>query len=91
MLAGEKSPSPAFEEWIRGCRSELLERAVEALLLLARSDEEAGRHESALTRARRALELDPLSEEGHRQVMRSLTAMGQRSAALTAARPWPAR
>ena len=82
FLAGEKSPSPAFEEWLRGRRNELLERAIEALLLLARSDEEAGRHDSALTRARRALELDPLREDGHRQVMRSLAAVGQRSAAL---------
>jgi DNA-binding SARP family transcriptional activator len=82
FLAGERSPSPVFEEWLGRCRRDLLEQALEALLKLAASDEAAGLHGSALARARRAVALDPLCEQAHRQVMRSLAATGQRSAAL---------
>jgi TolB-like protein/DNA-binding SARP family transcriptional activator/Tfp pilus assembly protein PilF len=82
FLYGEKSPSPAFEEWLSARRSEFLEQALEALLKLARSDAAADRHHSALARARRALTLDPLREDFHRQAMRSLAAMGQRCNAL---------
>src|SRR4029450_1573965 len=42
----------------------------------------AGRHSLAVARAHRALSLDPLREEAHRQAMRSLAAMGKRSSAL---------
>jgi DNA-binding SARP family transcriptional activator len=82
FLAGEKSPSPALEEWLTGCRRDLLERALMALLKLASADEAAGRQDSALARARRAVALDPLCEEAHRQVMRCLAVAGHRPAAL---------
>jgi TolB-like protein/DNA-binding SARP family transcriptional activator/Flp pilus assembly protein TadD len=82
FLYAERSPSPAFEEWLSARRSEFLEQALEALLKLSRSDAAAGRHDSALARARRALALDPLREDFHRQAMRSLAAMGQRCNAL---------
>jgi adenylate cyclase len=82
FLDGEKSPSSAFEEWLMERRRDFMERTLEALLKLARSDAVAGLHGSALGRARRALTLDPLREDIHRQVMRSLAAMGQRSNAL---------
>jgi TolB-like protein/DNA-binding SARP family transcriptional activator/cytochrome c-type biogenesis protein CcmH/NrfG len=82
FLAGERSPSPAFEDWLMARRGELLEKATDALLQLARSDEAVGRHGSALVHARHALTLDSLREDAHRQVMRSLAATGQRSAAL---------
>jgi TolB-like protein/DNA-binding SARP family transcriptional activator/Flp pilus assembly protein TadD len=82
FLYGEKSPSPAFEEWLSARRSEFLDEALDALLKLARADAAADRHDSAVARARRALALDPLREDFHRQAMRSLAAMGQRSNAL---------
>jgi TolB-like protein/Flp pilus assembly protein TadD len=82
FLYGEKSPSPAFEEWLSARRSEFLDEALDALLKLARADAAADRHDIALARARRALALDPLREDFHRQAMRSLAAMGQRSNAL---------
>src|SRR6516225_3220724 len=82
FLYGERSPSPAFEEWLSARRSEFLEQALKALLKLSRSDAAAGRHDSALARARRALALDPLREDFHRQAMRSLAALGQRCNAL---------
>jgi TolB-like protein/DNA-binding SARP family transcriptional activator/Tfp pilus assembly protein PilF len=82
FLYGEKSPSPAFEEWLSARRSEFLDQALDALLKLARSDAAADHHDSAVARARRALALDPLREDFHRQAMLSLAAMGQRSNAL---------
>jgi DNA-binding SARP family transcriptional activator/TolB-like protein len=82
FLEGERSPSPAFEEWLAARRAEFLDHALEAGLTLAGSEAAAGLHGSALAHARRALTLDPLREDAHRQVMRSLAAMGQRSNAL---------
>jgi TolB-like protein/DNA-binding SARP family transcriptional activator/Flp pilus assembly protein TadD len=82
FLYGERSPTPAFEEWLSARRSEFLEQALEALLKLSRSDAAAGRNDSALARARRALAIDPLREDFHRQAMSSLAAMGQRCNAL---------
>ncbi|MGH9201111.1 MAG: BTAD domain-containing putative transcriptional regulator, partial [Vicinamibacterales bacterium] len=82
FLDGERSPSPAFEDWLGARRSEFLEHTLEALLKLAASDAAAGLNVSALAHARRALTLDPLREDIHRQVMRSLAAMGQRSNSL---------
>jgi TolB-like protein/DNA-binding SARP family transcriptional activator/lipopolysaccharide biosynthesis regulator YciM len=82
FLFAERSPSPAFEEWLSARRSEFLEQALDALLKLARSAAAADRHGSALAHARKALTLDPLREDFHRQAMRSLAAMGQRSNAL---------
>ena len=52
FLYGERSPSPAFEEWLSARRSEFLEQALEALLKLTRSDAAANRHARALWRAR---------------------------------------
>jgi DNA-binding SARP family transcriptional activator len=82
FLYGERSPSPAFEEWLSARRNDFLEQALEALLKLSRSDEAANRNNSALAHARRALTLDPLREDFHRQAMRALVAMGQRCNAL---------
>ena len=74
--------SPAFEEWAL-LERERLERLVkEALLQLAGCHEERSQYEAALQQARRLLQLDPLMEEAHRQVMRVLALAGQRSAAL---------
>jgi TolB-like protein/DNA-binding SARP family transcriptional activator/Tfp pilus assembly protein PilF len=82
FLDGERSPSSPFEEWLAARRHAFLEDTLAALLKLASSDTAAGQHVSALARARRALMLDPLREDFHRQVMRSLAALGQRSNAL---------
>jgi len=82
FLDGEKSPSSAFEEWLMERRRGFLDQTLEALLRLAGSAAAAGLHGSALAHGRRALALDPLREDVHRQVMRSLAVMGQRSSAL---------
>jgi adenylate cyclase len=82
FLDGIKSPSSAFEEWLQARRAEFLEGVVEALLKLAGLDTAAGLHSSGLAYARRALALDPLREDAHRQVMCCLAALGQRTNAL---------
>jgi adenylate cyclase len=82
LLAGERSLSAAFEDWLADCRSELLEQAIRAMLALAAHHETAGEPDRALALARRAAALDPLREDARRQVMRSLAALGQRAAAL---------
>lgn len=82
FLDGESSPSSPFEEWLVARRAEFLDQTMDALLKLAESDAAAGRHSIAVARAQRALTLDPLHEAAHRQVMRSLVAIGKRSSAL---------
>jgi DNA-binding SARP family transcriptional activator/TolB-like protein len=82
FLDGVKAPSAAFEEWLQARRAEFLERVIEALLKLSGLDAANGAHANALADARRILSLDPLREDAHRCVMRSLAALGQRASAL---------
>ena len=83
FLEGFSLPdSPAFEEWALLERERLERMFREALLQLAGAHEERGETEAALRNARRLLELDPLVEEAHRQVMRALEQSGERAAAL---------
>jgi DNA-binding SARP family transcriptional activator/TolB-like protein len=82
FLDGIKSPSPAFEEWLQARRAGFLDEALAALLQLAAFDAAEGLHDSALAYARRALALDPLREDAHRQVMACLAALGRRTSAL---------
>jgi len=56
--------------------------AVEALAALAARGEQGGEPNEGLAPARRWLELEPLDEAGHRQVMRLLALAGRRGEAL---------
>ncbi len=71
-----------FEEWASLWRERLHMLAQAALARLADYHERHGAIEPARQAAARLLELDPWSEEAHRQMMRLLAASGQRSAAL---------
>jgi DNA-binding SARP family transcriptional activator/TolB-like protein len=82
FLDGVKSPSSAFEEWLQARRAGFLDEALGALLKLAAFDAAGGLHDSALAYARRALALDPLREDAHREVMACLAALGRRTSAL---------
>ena len=83
FLAGfSLADSPAFEEWALLERERMGRMVTDALLQLAGGHEERGEYESALGHARRLLELDPLLEAAHRQVMRLLVYRGERGAAL---------
>lgn len=73
----------AFEEWRFVWRERLHVQILKQLDRLTRFAENADRFSDAEGFARRQIELDPLRESAHRQLMRALYAQGHRSAALT--------
>ena len=73
---------PAFDEWLFFQRERLHRQITAALEQLADFHERAGNEAEAETYVRRLLELDPLREQAHLQLMRLLAGVGQRSAAL---------
>jgi len=74
--------SSPFEEWILIQREHYRQATVQALSILAGFYEQGGDWDLAHIYARRLVELDPLDEAGHRQIIRLLALSGQRSAAL---------
>ena len=74
--------SAAFEEWALLTREHLRARACDALRQLTEPGAAPGDAAQAWGYARRWVALDPLSEEAHRRVMRTLAESGQRTAAL---------
>ena len=73
---------PAFDEWLFVQRERLHLQITTALEELADFHEHAGHAEEANKYVQRLLELEPLRERAHRQLMRLLAAAGRRSAAL---------
>ena len=73
----------AFEEWLFVWRERLHVQMLKQLDHLVQAAENSGHFAEAERYARRQIELDPLHESAHRQLMRALVAQGQRSAALT--------
>jgi DNA-binding SARP family transcriptional activator len=83
FLEGFSLPDAApFEEWALLTRERLARQMSSVLLRLSAGYEERGEYEKAQACARRQLELDPWDEVAHRQLMRTLALLGQRSAAL---------
>ena len=74
--------SSAFEEWLVLKREHLDRLAIQVFGMVAHDYELAGDYQAAIHYAERQLELDPWREEVHRQLMRDLYFLGQRSAAL---------
>ena len=74
---------PDFDEWQFVQRERLHLQALAVLSDLAHYYERDGQHAEAERFARRQLELDPLRERAHRQIMRLLARQGQRAAALS--------
>lgn len=71
-----------FEEWLQGRREQLRREMLEALdWLAARALQQSGYSEAA-AHARRQLEMDNLRESSHRQLIRALALLGQRTEAL---------
>ncbi len=73
---------PDFLEWLLIERDRLGELRIGALSLTAQNLERSDNPAQALRIALRRLELDPISEAAHRQVMRLHDALGDRAAAL---------
>src|SRR5215472_5282703 len=77
------SESQGFEEWLRGERERLRVGVMEALSQLVTFYLGQASFDAGVVHAARLLELDPLREEAHRQMMTLLASKGQRSAALS--------
>jgi ABC-type oligopeptide transport system substrate-binding subunit/DNA-binding SARP family transcriptional activator len=71
-----------FEDWLIGERERLHRLVVDALHDLVGYELQSGDYKAGIGDAARLLELDPLMEAGHRQLMRLLACSGQRGAAL---------
>jgi TolB-like protein/Tfp pilus assembly protein PilF len=82
FLAGFQVASEPFDEWLMVQRRRIASAMSDALHRLATAREQAGDIESAIEAAGRLTEVDPLREDGHRLLMRTLAAAGRRSAAL---------
>ncbi|HZG69353.1 MAG TPA: BTAD domain-containing putative transcriptional regulator, partial [Herpetosiphonaceae bacterium] len=74
--------SSTWEEWALLKRQSLHHSALQALVAVAAYYERRGMYARAHEYAWRQVELDPWSEEGHRQLMRTCTFLGRRTAAL---------
>ena len=84
FLAGFYVPGcSAFDEWLLVQRERLHIQVFDLLEKLTHAHLEAGEHKAAEVYARRQIELDPLQENAHRQLMRMLAHQGKRTAALS--------
>lgn len=83
LLEGCSLPeSAAFEDWLFWTREQTQRRMLDALRRLVAQHVRAGRYDAAQVAARRQVQLEPLDEESHRQLIRALALGGQRGAAL---------
>ena len=82
FLEGFSCDSALFEEWTLVKHEQLHQHMLVALHHLIECYHQSGDYENAIIYARRRLELEPLDEVAHRQLMRGLALNGQRSAAL---------
>lgn len=83
FLSGFSIPdSLPFEEWLMFTREKFRLQAIELLGILVSTSETKRDHENAIQFSRRRLILDPWNEDAYRALMRSLSRMGQRTAAL---------
>jgi DNA-binding SARP family transcriptional activator len=73
---------PGFEDWLTLERERLRRLVLDALHDLVDHHLEVGDYRAGIAQAARMLELDPLLEEAHRQLMRLLAYDGHRGAAL---------
>ncbi len=71
-----------FHEWADRRRAELRNAALRLLERAGEQAEAAGAWARALRLGERAVEIDPVWEQGHRRVMRALAARGERNGAL---------
>jgi predicted ATPase/DNA-binding SARP family transcriptional activator len=74
--------SQGFEDWLLSERERLRVGVMEALSQLAHFHLERASFDAGIAHATRLLELDPLREDAHRQMMLLLAGRGQRSAAM---------
>lgn len=76
--------APEFDDWVSFERARIHPLTLRTLSIRADTFEGSGAWGAAMAVARQLLELDPVREETHRQLMRLHYAMGDRAAALQA-------
>lgn len=82
LLEGMAVNEQPFERWLQCERERLRTQLSRALTQLIAMDMAAERYADAAEVCSRLLQLDPLSEEAHRSLMRLLALQGRRAAAL---------
>ncbi len=82
LLDGLDVDQTEFEGWLRPERAKYRELAYSVMARLGDQAEGAGDWDQAFVCAERMLELEPLSEDGHRRLMRFYAEAGRRTAAL---------
>jgi DNA-binding SARP family transcriptional activator len=82
FLDGFHITSEPWDEWVYSTREELKILATDMLLRLSQLSSKEGRHDEAVGAARRLVQIDPLIECSHRQLMRAFAAGGRRSEAV---------
>lgn len=83
FLDGTTIPDPAFEDWLTAIRSELHNNACDALSRAADQATKIADTANGIDLLRRLVALDPLREEAHRRLMKSLYDNGDRAGALS--------
>jgi DNA-binding SARP family transcriptional activator len=76
------SGAPDFDDWVSATRAKLERTYLEGCLALSEAHTRARQWPEALEAAQKAVDLDPLYEAGHRQIMHINLLAGSRSAAL---------
>ena len=74
--------SPAFDDWVVTEQERLRDAAVQMLRALGEHFAARGEYDSAILYCRRLLEIDPLAEQAHRELMRLYVLSGRRRRAL---------
>jgi DNA-binding SARP family transcriptional activator/TolB-like protein/Tfp pilus assembly protein PilF len=82
LLADFVVDSEPFQEWLTAERDRTLDLACGVLQRLGAQEDAAGEHDAAIRTARRLVALDPLSEVGHRALIRAYMRAGRRPEAL---------
>lgn len=82
FLDGFDIKEKEFEDWIRSERLRFSELAADVLAKLSRYQAGSGDADVAIQTAKRLIAVDPLSEEGHRALMRLYAEKGKRAQAL---------
>ena len=82
LWVGEPLPEDRYAEWSFAWRERLVEAYSQVLGALVDMHVAAGELHEAIRTARRLLEIDPLNEDGHRQLMLSYARTGRTSQAL---------
>jgi len=82
LLEGLEVKEKGFEDWVGTERSRFGELAASVLAKLSRHQADAGDTDAAIQTAKRLTTVDPLSEEGHRTLMRLYADNGKRAQAL---------